>query len=305
MGPKKVSALPIYNSNLGGDGDVEDDYCVVDEPWTRDDYVTEFLCADDEETDRCCLKRLHLDNSTLESRSSFTDVVFVNKSYSDYTTFYDGMNTIHGHIHQFIGTVANTHFHPDGGKPAVDPLFPVFHSFIDYVRLMHTDCYEFDKVPADELESCNPDCFAEVHNHDTPLDYKMDFSILCDETGGKSPRYCSTHDITPRLMFDVSPNTVFKVVYELGDFWNHNKVLQSFCGEYLNASWWSNELKDVKREQFVADHAAQSVDRPLMTTIPSLMVIGAAVIGVLRFCGVSMRRKGVDEVVEGGSYGAV
>ena len=43
-----------------------------------------------------------------------------------------------------------------------------------------------------------------------------------------------------RLMYDVSPNTPFNIVYELGDFWHKNHELKSQCTEYLNETWWSD-----------------------------------------------------------------
>ena len=108
------------------------------------------------------------------------------------------MNTAHAHIHQFIGTIEGTHFHPHYGSPTVDPLFPVFHSFLDYIRIMRTDCWDFDLVSADDLDECDPYCFEDVYDDNVTLDTNLNFSILCDESGGKSPRLCSYTEITPR-----------------------------------------------------------------------------------------------------------
>jgi len=257
-----------------------------------------------------------LDNSTLESRESFTDAVFMNKTYYDYQAFFDRLNTIHGHIHQFVGTVSNTHFHPNGGKPAVDPLFPLFHTFIDYIRLIRTDCYDFDLVPADDLDDYIPYAYDMVHEKDTTLDYKMDFSILCDESGGKSPRLCSGMSITPRLMYDVSPNRGFKIVYELGDFWNDNQVLQQFCGDNLNDSWWSNEMVDgIDSEsdpdaeyQWTSEYVMRSINMlrsdARMSTM-MLMVVCMMAIVVMRHCQMNIRREKEKEMGNGFDYGSV
>ena len=40
-------------------------------------------------------------------------------------------------------------------------------------------------------------------------------------------------------MYDISPNTEFQVVYELGEFWSENKRLKSMCADNLNLTWWS------------------------------------------------------------------
>merc|ERR1712154_118782 len=39
-------------------------------------------------------------------------------------------------------------------------------------------------------------------------------------------------------MYDISPNTQWGVVYELGDFWNLNPDLQGACVDSLNDTWW-------------------------------------------------------------------
>merc|ERR1712244_72080 len=98
----------------------------------------------------------------------------------------------------------------------------------------------------------------------------MDFSVLCDKAGA----VCSTMDITPRVMMDVSPNTQFGVVYELGDFWTGQHKLKTMCFDKLNVDWWTIRGKqmpdashsavadsnvDSNAEAFVADHASHSV----------------------------------------------
>ena len=70
----QIHDIPIYNSNLGGEGDIDHDYCLTDDLWNKDEYSTDFLCADDEETHNCCLKRYHIeaDNSTLYTGTPHT-----------------------------------------------------------------------------------------------------------------------------------------------------------------------------------------------------------------------------------------
>merc|ERR1719229_1923458 len=76
---------------------------------------------------------------------------------------------------------------------------------------------------------------------DIPLDYDMTFSALCDNSDNEGRRMCSDMDITPRLMFDMSPNRQFGVVYELGDFWSKNDELKTLCEDHLNSTWWIAE----------------------------------------------------------------
>ena len=115
------------------------------------------------------------------------------------------MNYHHAYIHEFVGSVEHhTHFNPTAGEPEVDPLFPLFHAFIDYIRLMHTDCYNYDQIAAEELEECLPNCFkTDTDDQGTTIDfdYVMTFSVLCDGTNHEGIRLCSDTDITPRLVF--------------------------------------------------------------------------------------------------------
>ncbi len=98
------------------------------------------------------------------------------------------MSAMHSAVHYFVGGVNGTHFSPVGGEPLEDPLFVLFHSFIDYVRLMHEDCYQFDTVSPDDLELAMPYSFEEQN---CSLDFKMDFGVLCNDSTAE--RFCSTH----------------------------------------------------------------------------------------------------------------
>ena len=108
----------------------------------------------------------------------------------------------HGYVHSFFGSAAGTHFCGDGnGSPTYDPLFPVFHTFIEYLRLLHEDCSQFDTVSPEELDDLQPYSFdATYKSGNISLDFAMDFSILCDETNGKKKAMCSDQDITPRFV---------------------------------------------------------------------------------------------------------
>jgi len=308
-----IDDLPIYNSNLGGNGNIDNDYCVEQDPWTVKDYTTTYLCADDEETPDCCLKRYHDDQfENFVTRSEIADLVFVDPQYDVYHGFTKAMNTYHSNIHMFIGSVKHhTHFNPDKGEPEVDPIFPLFHTFIDYIRLMRADCYEFDTVAADDLDETIPFGYSQSENQ--TLDYPMMFSALCDNSDDEGARMCSYRDITPRLLYDLSPNGVFGVTYELGEFWHKNDALRGMCADYLNLTWWSDSETDTDSdvdEQFVADrvlHSESGVTSKTNIGVMVLMLSGIVVVALLRACGVAMSQKEVDLLWsgEGKHYGTV
>ena len=236
----QVDDLPIYNSHLGGDGDIDNDMCVGG-LWSTDYYVTDRLCADDEEAGNCCLKRLHVDSnhSRLFSRADLGEIV-VSAKYANYSDFCE-MKYMHTYTHKFIASVPDTHFYA-ANDSAADPLFPLFHSFLDYVRLLHTDCWDFDKVALDDLDQYIPYSFETLK--DVDLDYEMNFKGLCEEMDGEVKTFCTEHTVTPRLMYDLSINGQWDVIYELGDFWNQNPGLMAQCADNLNDSWWADTMTE-------------------------------------------------------------
>ena len=81
-GNTDVYKMPLYDSMLGGPGDEENSQCVAEDPWTVDDYTTDYLCADWEEEGECCLKRvcgLDYNDSKLWSRSEFNEILYEEK----------------------------------------------------------------------------------------------------------------------------------------------------------------------------------------------------------------------------------
>jgi len=283
-GVKSVDRLPIYNSYLGGDGDWEKDRCVTDALWTKKYYSTSSLCADDEEPGDCCLKRFHVDNTSLATRTEVADAVFINKTFKNYGDFGKRLNDLHSQIHLFVGSVHHVHFNPKVGDQVADPLFPVFHSFLEYVRLLREDCYEFDKIEPSHLDEWMPYTFKEVN---TSLDYEMDFSALCDP---KDDRLCSRRTITPRLMYDLSVNSEFNVIYELGDFWNGNEALKSLCADNLNTTWWINLYDDGESATVRAGDRWFGTSG-LVVLPASVLMVGVALIALLNALSLKWRSK--------------
>jgi len=312
---RNIADIPIYNSNLGGDGDVNDNYCVTDELWSVDQYTTDFLCADDEVDGQCCLKRFHIEdqNKTLFPGSEFAAAVLVDGEYAAFGAFQSRIKAMHGDIHDFIASVGyHTHFSTADGEAVCDPLFPLFHSFLDYIRLLHIDCNQFDVVAAEDLDDFMPFSYEII---DTELDFPMDFSCLCDNSDGEKKRLCSDHDITARLMYDISPNSRWNVVYELGDFWENNEALHTECLDSLNETWWVleslNETRWVLEDPHDAAFAVSILSARWLATETELapiaiMLILAASTALMGLYALTMRLKKEKQRVTGGSvYGTV
>jgi hypothetical protein len=288
-----INDIPIYDGNLGGEGDIDNNMC-VGSPWTVEDYPVKTLCADDEVSPDCCLKRLHRDLDDLDrptvhySRDQIGQVVFTNPIYQTFNKFAGKIGGFHGDIHSFYGAAAGTHFCGDGaGAPTYEPLFPIFHTFIDYLRLLHEDCNQFDTLNVDRLDDV-PEAFeADYGGADCPLDYVMEFSILCVDDAK-----CVDTDITPRLMFDVSPNTDFGIVYELGDFWFQNDDLKTQCADSLNTTWWRGARRKEEGEAVVSGHVLSRSSNHFMTVgVVVFLLVGAVAMATLKACASSLRKK--------------
>jgi hypothetical protein len=176
-------------------------------------FRTDALCSDTETAGSCCLKRYHdtiddLNRSTVlstASRSAVTEFVKMSEDYEDYATFLGKIGGMHGDIHSFFGAKAGTHFCGDSnGSPTYEPLFPVFHTFIDMALRLRTDCFDFDLLDADSIQDYEPYAFDSSYGGvDVSLDYVMDFSVICDEESHPGFGYmCAHQDITPRLMYN-------------------------------------------------------------------------------------------------------
>ena len=142
-----------------------------------------------------------------------------------------------------------------------------------------------------------------------PLDYAMDFSILC-----VGDALCAERDITPRLMYDESPNSQFNVVYELSDFWHQNDALKTECADSLNTSWWRSSHRGDEGVAVLADHErSHSVGGPMAPTVQTtggvavFLMIGAVAVVLLRCCASTMRKKHsvLDVNAGAAAYGAV
>lgn len=111
--------------------------------------------------------------------------------------------------------------------------------------MLHTDCYDFDRVGSMHLEDYFPYSYHVIY---TDLDYVMRFGVLCETAAEgldviQTP-LCEETNITVRDFYDTSVNTKWNVLYELGDFWNLNPEIQDLCGDNVNMTWFNNQGLD-------------------------------------------------------------
>ena len=238
--------LPILDSVLGPDGDPDNNHCVEDEIWNLDTYTTEFLCASDSEiSPNCCLKRERNPNHHCPNHTDILQLIQYNK-FKDFQTEFD---ILHADIHKIVAR--NNGSHMWSYNAPEDPLFVLFHSFIDYIRAMRQDCFQFDQVGVAELDEYIPfvyDNFVTDREDkdgnviDAPsmkytLDTVMNFGFIQEAEWSWVKQ--EGIELTPRMMFDIA---AWNVSFELGSFWRLNEDVQDWCDGKLNETWFYEEM---------------------------------------------------------------
>ena len=138
-----------------------------------------------------------------------------------------------------------------GGASPADPLFFLFHSFLDYIRLMRTDCWEFDQVPLDKVEDYSPYSWSVNSQYpDLSMDDAMEWEHIC--TAANVDVFCADNEVTIRSLWDM---TRWGVSYELGSFWTDNDRLQRLCSGKINGSWFYSADEVQQNRLSVGTHA--------------------------------------------------
>eukprot|EP01083_Nonionella_stella_P070585 188951_1 len=234
--------LPIFDSLIGSDGNTDNNHCVEDELWNTDQYNVQFLCTNDETpVTNCCLKRERNNNVyKMGNRSELTNAM----RYHKFRAFQDDISDIHGKIHKLFAQTNASHMYSNNAME--DPIFVLLHSFVDYIRLMRQDCWQYDQVSPDELDAYMPFVFdrytvemGDELDFKPGLDTKMQFASICDNERA----FCHLNAVTPRVMFDAAP---WGISYELGPFWDENEELQAFCDGNINNTWFYSA--DIERQ---------------------------------------------------------
>ena len=275
--------LPIFNSMLGSDGDPNNNNCVMDEMdiWSSGNYGTEFLCSDNEESPNCCLKRqrnMNIEDIAIMGLANATEIIETFEHHR-FKEFQYKISLYHGKVHKFFALTNTSHMWSNNA--AEDPLFVLLHSFLDYVRMMRTDCLGYDLVSNEDLEEYIPyafDGFDDIELDFKPkLDSTMEFALICDIENS----YCNENVVTPRNIFDISTNTRWKVSYELGSFWSDNDMIQEMCADNLNDTWFYDEAASSSMHGIRKDHIKRSIKKEYgwsMLLAMMYVIIGSFVI---------------------------
>jgi len=146
----------------------------------------------------------------------------------------------------------------------------------------------------------------DVESNDTVDDEATDFNTLCSGDDEEGMLLCSEMMVASRMLYGISPDTQFGVIFDLGEFYSDNMTdeLVAECADGLNATWSYGE-----RVNFVADHSVQSIwwsDFQWAT----IGVVAMVLIETARRCRMAGRRKKLENVhattsADGGVYGSI
>eukprot|EP01083_Nonionella_stella_P021076 58449_1 len=132
----------IFHSGIGGNGDPDNSFCVPND-WGLKRYTTPNLCADDETSPDCCLKRVKSSTQTLYSTYHALQGIKLRNSQD----FDNSIRPSHAGLHRFIGAKAVAHM--DTGYAMDDPIFPLAHSYMDLMRALWLNCHGYDSIDAE------------------------------------------------------------------------------------------------------------------------------------------------------------
>lgn len=261
---------PILSSGIGGDGEKENGYCVVDDTsamsWDLSSYWSPFEqnCLPTESVPYCCLKRSKSSTVTLTSAAQIA--AFIRKTDS-FATFQPTINFWHNQCHSLLATSELSHM-VDGVAPD-DPSFMILHAFVGYLRALWADCWDYDKIPVDELQFhekaystyCgvdspgNDDC--SLYTNSLGLDDPFNTFELKDSEWSLS----HSEDVTVRKLWDP---TALGIVYELEPFWS-NSGINKWCENQLDSDWFvqtmtGDKVREVQQRNPAIQHSLSMWD---------------------------------------------
>jgi len=244
---------------LGGYGNPDNEYSVNGYSWdvtieqwsmTIDPNDPHYTCnAVEDSYPKCSLKRTVTmeDMATIsgprESGQAMRDL----SDFADYTRwFIESDYGGPGAVEASLSIMSNSY----------DPIWVLFHSFIQLQQFMWTDCHEYDQIAPDELDA-HPEAY----------------SAFCDEVDAS---FCPGQELDDAFEYSLSalavarwsfihsqPLTVRKayhaprwnIRYDLGDgegFWQ-NGAVDEWCADKLNDEWFtlsrSGEVREEVREE--------------------------------------------------------
>ena len=246
----------IFTTGLGGDGNVNDHYAVNGYSWnvTIGQYWVPSAClAEHDSIPLCSLKRALRRPVNIPDAQTYGDVIIENKNSADFSRAYWALDNFGGLFNDFpegegyqnnMGwydlfifatlTIANILYCER------EPIWPLYHSFIQYHQSIWTVCHGYDHIPVDELQNYEDayEPFLDFEDYDDYIALELDEPML---VGGILPHknwsYVHANELTIRKMYSMPK---WNIKYDLldGTGFYTDSGLREFCGDGLNEDWF-------------------------------------------------------------------
>jgi len=284
----------ILQSGLGGNGN-PNNYHTVNQyswPYTIEQYWTPTDCYGvNDKYPICALKRSLRESFMMPDAKTIGNLIINNPNFVDFASYshtsgravhlIDGDDSINEKTGEKIYEFTQSY----------EPIWYLFHSFIQYHQGIWTDCNQYDQINVGDLHKfpeaftafCNSDtCIANVHNYPKnwlqwELDDKMHF-------GGKLIKhewsFINKQDLTVRKLYNLPK---WNIIYDLDDgtgFYT-DSGLKDYCMGKLNNSWFM--LNDDEQSMLV-NSKADILSNSLSVTYNGVFLMVVAIITMI-LCG--------------------
>jgi len=226
----------IFTTGLGGDGDPENHYTVNEYSWnvtTKEFWIPDACIAADDDLPFCSLKR-KLTSFTIPNAREYGDFIIKHPNAEEFARGYFDLDNFGGFF--VAGLDAEDGYHNNMGY---EPVWPLYHSFVQYHQSIWADCNEYDRIPLDELDA-HSDAYTPFNGgmFDGYIALELDEPIMFPGLlQYREWSFIHDNDLTVRKLWD-QPS--WNVIYDLGDgqgFFT-DSGLREYCAGKLNASWF-------------------------------------------------------------------
>jgi len=307
----------IFDTGLGGAGDMDDFYTVNGYSWqyTTDDFWVPFNCyAQNDAFPICSLKRAMRARFAMPTAQEIGRGIMENPHFTQFAKWYA---TNYNPVHLF--TDAPFLESPSPVTTSYDPIWYLFHSMVQYHQAIWTDCNEYDLIDPAELEqhpfAYSPYC---VHGecispNKYPVEWMgMELDDVMHFGGDLEARewsYIHNNELTVRKLYHLPR---WGIVYDLGkeDGFYEQSGMREYCEGKLNNRWFITDVDnpyksdgESEKVMMAESYIFSSYITYHSVSVIVLVLIGAIVYGLYQ---IAMKKNKMEATNYGNySYGAV
>eukprot|EP01084_Bolivina_argentea_P170740 295864_1 len=300
---RESNPLLFEGGEIGGDGDPNNEWAVNEYSWsptTKEYFVPNNCFAANDHYPVCSLKRSLRDPFIMPSPPAIGAAIIENPNFMDFASY----SHLSGQAIHLIDD------HPEYMEPfpqSYEPVWYLFHSFIQYHQAIWVDCNDYDLIDADDLDQ-HPEAFEPFCNSegrcDTVMGWDLDSPMyfggaLVDQEWS----YIHSHNLTARKLYMLPK---WNIIYDLedGDGFYSTSGLSQYCKGKLNKDWFILNGRKQQRNGRILP-----VQFTLFHTVPSSMLIVALMlicVGSVLLCSYTRpKRVKMYDVKRTAPYGSV